>query len=342
VIADENVWQLAGDRLSSSFQDAGVEFRREVFGGVCSHREIDRITEVAKGASADVAVGVGGGTTLDTAKAVGHQAGIAWATVPTVASTDAPTSALSVVYTDDAVFEEYIFFPHNPDLVLVDTELCASAPFRFLVSGMGDALATWVEARATAEARKSTMAGGLPTMAGLALAKLSWDTLIDYGFSARQAAQQHVVTPALEKVVEANTLLSGLGFESGGLAAAHAVHNGLTALPQSHHFMHGEKVNFGTLTQFALEDRPTREFNEFVAFCMSVGLPTTFADLDMGTPSKEELETVAQAATAPGETIHNMPFPVTPAMVVDAMVAADSYARAYRQESGQQPAAASH
>ena len=142
--------------------------------------------------------------------------------------------------------------------------------------------------------------------------------------------------------MEANTLLSGLGFESGGLAAAHAVHNGLTALPQSHHFMHGEKVNFGTLTQFALEDRPTREFNEFVAFCMSVGLPTTFADLELGTVSKEELEAVAKAATAPGETIHNMPFAVTPAMVVDAMVAADSYSRAYQQESGQQPAAASH
>jgi glycerol dehydrogenase len=78
-------------------------------------------------------------------------------------------------------------------------------------------------------------------MAGLALAKLSWDTLIDYGFSARQAAQQHVVTPALEKVVEANTLLSGLGFESGGLAAAHAVHNGLTALDETHHFMQGRR-----------------------------------------------------------------------------------------------------
>ena len=342
VIADENVWKLAGDKLADSFKEAGIEFKREVFGGVCSHREIDRITEVARKGSADIVVGVGGGTTLDTAKAAGHQAGIAWATVPTVASTDAPTSALSVVYTDDGVFEEYVFFPHNPDLVLVDTQMCANAPYRFLVSGMGDALATWVEARATAEARKSTMAGGQPTMAGLALARLSWETLIDYGFSARQAAQQHVVTPALEKVVEANTLLSGLGFESGGLAAAHAVHNGLTALDQTHHFMHGEKVNFGTLTQFALEDRPTREFNEFVSFCMSVGLPTTFADLGLESVTKEELETVARAATVPGETIHNMPFAVTPEMVVDAMVAADSYSRAYQQESGQQAASSSH
>jgi glycerol dehydrogenase len=338
VIADDNVWSLIGEKLDKSFKDANVRVTKEVFGGECSQREVERLAQAASKAKASVVVGVGGGKTLDTAKAAGHQAGSSWVTAPTVASTDAPTSALSVVYTDDGVFQEYVFFPRNPDLVLVDTELCANAPYRFLVSGMGDALATWVEARATAEARKSTMAGGAPTMAALALAKLCWDTLLSYGFLARHAAEQHVVTPALEKVVEANTLLSGLGFESGGLAAAHAVHNGLTALPQTHHFMHGEKVNFGTLTQFALEDRPTREINEFVAFCTSVGLPTTLEDLDLGKAGKDELMAVAKAATASGETIHNMPFKVTPQMVVDAMIAADSYARADKQQAAQQPA----
>ena len=84
------------------------------------------------------------------------------------------------------------------------------------------------------------------------------------------------------------------------------------------------------------------EYNEFVSFCMSVGLPTTLADLGLGEAGKEKLLTVAKAATVPGETIHNMPFAVTPEMVVDAMVAADSYSRAYQQESGQQAAAAPH
>ena len=342
VIADENVWGLVGSTVEGSLRGAEVTLIKEVFGGECSHREIDRMTAAAGKAKADVIVGVGGGKTLDAAKAVGHKAGLPWATAPTVASTDAPTSALAVIYTDDGVFEEYMFFPHNPDLVLVDTQLAANAPYRFLVSGMGDALATWLEARATAEARKSTMAGGAPTMAALALAKLCWDTLISYGFLARQAAEQHVVTPALEKVVEANTLLSGLGFESGGLAAAHAVHNGLTALPETHHFMHGEKVNFGTLTQLALEDRPTEEINDVIAFCMSVGLPTTLAELDLGQAGKDELLTVAKAATVSGETIHNMPFAVTAEMVVDAMVAADAFSRAYRIQSGRQPAAMGH
>lgn len=330
VLADENVWGFIEDGLTKSLRDAQVDLVKEVFCGECSHREIDRVGSAMRSHGADVVVGIGGGKTLDAAKAVGYKAGVAWASVPTVASTDAPTSALSVIYTDNGVFQEYMILPKNPDLVLVDTAVAANAPFRFLVSGMGDALATWVEAKAAAEARKSAMSGGLPTMAALSLAKLCWDTLIDYGYLARQAAERHVVTPALEKAVEANTLLSGLGFESGGLAAAHAVHNGLTAVPDTHHYMHGEKVNIGTLTQFMLEDRPTEEVAEFMSFCRDVGLPTTLADVGLGDAGAEELMTVAKAATVPGETIHNMPFPVTPQMVYDAMIAADATARSYR------------
>jgi glycerol dehydrogenase len=196
---------------------------------------------------------------------------------------------------------------------------------------MGDALATWVEARAAAEGRNTALAGGAPTMAALALAKLCWDTLWSYGLLAKQAAEQHVVTPALEKIVEANTLLSGLGFESGGLAAAHAVHNGLTALPATHDFMHGEKVNFGTLTQLALEDRPTAEINHFIAFCNQVGLPTTLEEVGLADVNRDDLMTVAKTATSPSETIHNMPFPVDAEIVCDAMIAADAYGRAFRK-----------
>jgi glycerol dehydrogenase len=168
-------------------------------------------------------------------------------------------------------------------------------------------------------------------MAALALAKLSWDTLFAYGISAKQAAERHVVTPAVEKVVEANTLLPGLGFESGGLAAAHAVHNGLTALPATHDYMHGEKVNFGTLTQLALEERPTAEINHFIAFGNRVGLATTLEEVGLGGVDRGDLMTAANAATMPNETIHNMPFSIDAEIVCDAMIAADAYGRAFRE-----------
>lgn len=145
------------------------------------------------------------------------------------------------------------------------------------------------------------------------------------------------MTPAVEKVVEANTLLSGLGFESGGLAAAHAVHNGLTAVPATHDHMHGDLVNFGTLTQLALEDRPTSEIDAFIAFCDRVGLPTTLEQVGLGGADRDDLMTVAEAATMPGETIHNMPFPVDADIVCDAMVAADAYGRAFREGARSDP-----
>jgi glycerol dehydrogenase len=337
VIADQTVWQLVREPAERSAADAGVRLIEDTFGGECSKREIDRLKDVARRDGASVIVGIGGGKAMDTAKAVGHQAGVKWAMVPTIVSTDTPTSALAVIYTDDGVFEEYMLLPRNPDLVLVDSQVAVNAPVRFLVAGMGDALATWVEARAAAEARKTAMAGGAPTMAALALAKLAWDTLFAYGVSARQAAERHVVTPAVEKVVEANTLLSGLGFESGGLAAAHAVHNGLTALPATHDYMHGDKVNFGTLTQLALEERPTAEIEDFIAFCNRVGLPTTLEQVGLEGADRDDLLTAAKAATMPGETIHNMPFPVDADIVCDAMIAADAYGRAFRvRESAEQ------
>jgi len=131
--------------------------------------------------------------------------------------------------------------------------------------------------------------------------------------------------------VEANTLLSGLGFESSGLAAAHAVHNGLTTAPGTHGYMHGEKVAFGLITQLMLESQPKSVVDEVLAFSNSVGLPTTFAEIGIGNPSRELLETVAKRATAPGETIHNEPIAVTSEIVVEAMRAADSAGISFRR-----------
>ena len=121
------------------------------------------------------------------------------------------------------------------------------------------------------------------------------------------AAEQHVVTPALERVIEANTYLSGVGFESGGLAAAHAIHNGLTAIPDAHHYYHGEKVAFGTLTQLVLENAPVEEIETVAALCHSVGLPITLAQLDIKQDIPAKMRTVAEASCAEGETIHNIP-----------------------------------
>lgn len=329
VVGDKFVLGFTQESLHNSLSAAGLGFEIVHFGGECSQNEIDRLRAVAEKAGCDAVVGIGGGKTLDTAKALAHYMAVPVAIVPTIASTDAPCSALSVIYTDDGEFERYLLLPHNPNMVIVDTQIVAGAPSRLLAAGIGDALATWFEARACSRSGATTMAGGQCTQAALALAELCYNTLLEQGEKAMLAAEQHVVTPALERVVEANTYLSGVGFESGGLAAAHAIHNGLTAIPDAHHFYHGEKVAFGTLVQLVLENAPLEEIETVASLCHAVGLPITLAKLDIECDIPAKMRIVAEAACAEGETIHNMPGGATADQVYAALLVADQYGQRF-------------
>ncbi len=299
----------------------------EKFGGECCDKEINRLRKIVKDAGADVVIGIGGGKTIDTAKTTAFYEKANVMVVPTAASTDAPCSSLSVIYTEKGEFDRYIFFPQNPNIVLVDTEIVANAPVRLLVSGMGDALATYWEARATARSQGETMFHEKPTISALALAKLCYETLLEEGYKAKKACENKCVTKSLEDIIEANTYLSGIGFESGGLAAAHAIHNGLTVMPGTHKMYHGEKVAFGLLSQLVLEKATEEELGEVLEFCISIGLPVCFKDIGVDKFTKKEVLEVAKLACAKDETIHNMPFKFTYEEVADAMITADAIGR---------------
>jgi glycerol dehydrogenase len=232
-----------------------------------------------------------------------------------------------VIYTPEGAFSRYLFLPRNPELVLVDTRVIAMAPVRFLVAGMGDALATWFEADACRQSHSPNQCGGLGTLAGYSLARLCYDTILEYGVTAKASCEQHVVTPALSHVVEANTLLSGLGFESGGLASAHSIHNGLTRLRGTHRYYHGEKVAIGVLAGLFLADRPSPLIDEVYGFCESIGLPTTLSGIGIGDASDDDLRLVAEGACAERESIHHEPCPVTPDAVLAAIKTADLIGR---------------
>jgi glycerol dehydrogenase len=328
IIAGRTVIGLLGPAWQRSLDEAGFKHAVHRFSGECSLTEIDRVKAAGRELGARTIVGAGGGKVLDTARAAAAGLGLPVVNCPTVASSDAPCSALSVIYTDEGVFQEYRFYRKNPDLVLVDTEVIAQAPPRLLVAGMGDALATWFEARTCVAGHVKNMRGGGSTRSAAALADLCYRTLLEDGAAALRAVETKVVTPALERLVEANTLLSGLGFESSGLAAAHAVHNGLTVAPGTHHYLHGEKVAFGLLVQLVMEGAPRATVEQVLGFSTEVGLPITLAEIGLSNLPQETLAQIAARTAAPGETVHNEPFEVTPDMVADAILAADALGRA--------------
>lgn len=309
------------DYTNALERDLNVTVER--FGGECSDEEIDRLVDAARPANPEVILGVGGGKTLDTAKAIAAKAGTPVVIVPTLASTDAPCSALSVIYTPDGAFQRYQFYPSNPDVVLLDTEVILNAGDRLLVAGMGDALATWFEAEACLHSGASNMTGHQGTMTAYHLARLCYDTLLEHGEAALHALENNTPDPALDHIVEANTLLSGIGFESGGLASCHAIHNGLTAVEQTHETYHGEKVAIGVLASLFLTKKAPALIDEVYGFCETVGLPTTLAGIGLEDASEDVLRVVAERAVQPGETIHNEPVSISADRVVDALQMAD-------------------
>ncbi len=321
IIVDKFIYDNYQDEIVSSFKNSELPVTLTIFGGECSLHEINKHKDLL--GNCDVVIGIGGGKSLDTAKAVAYYSNLPTIIVPTIASTDAPCSRLSVIYTEKGEFESYLSLNSNPNVVIMDLDIIVKAPVRFLVAGIGDALATYFEAYACSISDAVSMAGGTSTKAALSLAELCLNTLLEDGLKAKLAADSGVSTKAVDNIVEANTYLSGIGFESSGLAAAHAIHNGITVLEQTHHMLHGEKVAFGTISQLVLENRPLEEIEDIISFCKSVGLPTTFKALGIEDVSDEDLMRVANASCAQGETIHNMPFEVTPEAVFAAMKVAD-------------------
>ncbi|CAK8743498.1 hypothetical protein SODG_006634 [Sodalis praecaptivus] len=242
---------------------ADIAYNYERFNGEASGNEILRLAGVARDAQTSVVVGLGGGKTLDTAKAVADELKHPVAIVPTVTSTD----ALSMV-------------------------------------------------------------GGKPTIADMAIAAACEETLLTYGYSAYQAVAKHKVTPAVEAVVEANTLLSDLGFENGGLASAHAIHNGFTAIQGDiHHLTHGEKVAYGTLTHMVLEQRPDDEIARYIRFYRQIAMPTTLKAIHLENEPYENLVKVGALACSEGDTLRNLNAYLSAEDVAQAIIAVDAFSR---------------
>lgn len=329
LLAGETVYKIVGKRFEQYLQESGYDVTRVQFNGESSTNEVNRVTEIGKENNVTVVYGLGGGKTVDTAKAIADNLHLPVVIMPTLASNDAPCSRLSVIYTDDGGFDHYRFYNQNPNLVLVDTQVIANGPVRMLISGIADALATNVEAQAVAQAYSDTMLGEKQNLVGNAIAQKCEETLFNYSHLAVADAEAHVVTPAFSNIVEANTLMSGLGFESGGLSGAHAIHDGLTILEETHDLTHGEKVAYGTLTQLMLEGADKERYNKYFQFILSLGLPTTLADLHLENVTDEELLSAGKAACSEQDTMDRLPFKVTPDDVAQALRAVDAYTKQY-------------
>jgi glycerol dehydrogenase len=298
IVIDQDVLALVANRLSNLL--SGQDHVLLPFGGEVTVAAMDGLAKQALLAGADVIVGMGGGKALDGGKGVALRCGLRFISVPTVASNDSPTGMALAVYDEQHHMAAVEAMPRNPEAVIVDTQLIAQAPARFLLSGIGDALAKKFEAEASVRDGGSSAHRTPQLRTGLYIADGCYRTIREHGLAAMAAAGSGVPNEAFEAVVEANILMAGLGFENGGLGLAHGLTRGLVRIPQTERAPHGFHVAYGLLVLLAVEQRDDAFMTDLEQFYGDIGLPMSLKDLGLSAVTQPLIEAIAAyTATAP-------------------------------------------
>ncbi|MGG5839377.1 oxidoreductase [Huaxiibacter chinensis] len=310
--------------LPAAFHAEGA--RHLLFKGHCSERDVTQLVNDA-GSNASVVIGIGGGALLDTAKAVARRLEVPAVAIPTIAATCAAWTPLSVWYNDAGQALQFEIFDDANFLVLVEPDIILNAPADYLLAGIGDTLAKWYEAVVLAP---NPDALSLTVRLGLNGAQAIRDVLLEQSEQALADQARGELTQAFRDVVDAiiagGGMVGGLGERYTRVAAAHAVHNGLTVLPQTEKYLHGTKVAYGILVQSALLDQDD-VLAQLVAAYQRFNLPTTLRELEVDINNRDELDKVITHTLRPVESIHYLPVTLTPAVLRAAFEKVETFNR---------------
>ncbi|MCY0091506.1 MULTISPECIES: iron-containing alcohol dehydrogenase family protein [Bacillus amyloliquefaciens group] len=270
--------------------------------GYCSPEVVRKVCEQAE--DADVIIGIGGGTILDLAKAAADRLDIEAVMVPSIAGTCAASTPLSVMYDESGNFIRVDYHKRSSYLTLVDPLFLLSSPIEYMKSGIGDTLAKWYEAEAVI--RNTEEAAPLMAQAGLRQAEYIRNLLLHYSEAAVGSMEKGELSVPFIHTAETIIMLAGTVGGYGGrlcrMAGAHAVHNGLSFLQETHQVLHGQKVAYGILVQLALENRRP-EIEELLPFYRRLGFPVSLCDLGILDNHEEAKRRIASHACRAEESL---------------------------------------
>lgn len=322
-VIDGFLFDTLSKRLQANFSARGQQVTCLRFAGEATREEGDRI--VAAMAGADVVAGIGGGKCIDIGKYAGLHGSKPVFSVPTVASNDAPTSRLIVLYNEAHAVTGTEFLDYNPDIVLVDTDIIASAPPRLLRAGIGDALTKLYEARATAVSDGANSFTARAPFLGRKLGEICREVIRRCGPPVLTALERGERHPDFEELVETLILLSGITFESGGLSVAHSMIRGLTRVPALAGYLHGEHVAYSTLVQISLEG-DDNDLADAMEFNHSIGLPISLHELGVPPEAVVAAAVDIAAGTMTAPYITNFPRKLEAPDIVNAILGVEAVA----------------
>jgi len=325
IVGGKTALEVVGKEFLNSLKNSDISYVIKIFKGYPTLNAIEEITSLAIEVKADIIIGVGGGRVLDTIKSVGEKSNLPVVTVPTIGATCAAWSSLTVLYDESGKATGYSILETSPKLILADTKIIAEAPVRYLNAGIADTIVKWYEFAPYAEKDYNDFSLKI----GLQTSKLALEILERSAINAAKDSEDKKVTEALTEVVDSIIVLAGLvGSISAGnyrAALAHAIHNSLTELPDTHESLHGEKVIFGLIVQFILEGKPQEEIDKLISFLNALNLPVTLEQLGIKGDVANNISKIANGVELTAEALDKLSFKVNSELIEKAITKADKF-----------------
>lgn len=331
VIGGRKALAAAYDKIAAYVAQTNLEIiGTEIYGENCTYATVERLRALPLYQEADMVFGVGGGKALDTVKCLCIPDDKPVFSFPTIASNCAATTSVSILYNEDGTFLKPHFFIRPVMHAFIDTQIIAQAPSQYMWAGIGDTYAKYYEALISSRDERLEHF----TAVGVAVSQMCRDPLLLYSAQALEDHKQGLCTYAVEQVVLAIVVTTGIAsifltkdytpdYNSG---LAHAIFYALTAYPviEERH-LHGEVVAFGILIAL-LVDGQKEEFEKIYELNKSIGLPTRLSDIEIAPAQWEECLKVIPTMS----DVAHYPYKVTRPMLEDAMKILEERAVSHR------------
>lgn len=330
IIGSKTAYQVIWKELEQSLTESSIEYQKKIFEGYPTVKLIEQYRKEIRESGLDIVIGIGGGKVCDLVKAAGNLEHIPVVTIPTIAATCAAWAARSIMYHEAGDFDHIIWNEYTPCLILADTKIISEAPPRYMQAGIVDTLAKWYENNPNLHkaSDNSTLKLAIST------SKLAFDILEEYGEQAIREAAEKITDSAALQTIDAIIYFAGAvgsfaGQESFG-GFAHPFYYATTRLPNTRFRLHGEKVAFGLLVQFILENLSEEELRKRLQLFDRFDMVFSLEELGISKNKQADVRKIADLMLKETPAVSKRGYGQTPEDIIRGILLAEQRVQEYR------------
>lgn len=295
---------------------------KECYGKDATYTNINRILNTEGIKECHALFAIGGGKCIDTVKQAGDTLSIPVYTIPTIASTCAAVTKISILYNDNGEFLKVAPLKQPPVHCFIEPNIIVHAPIKYLWAGIGDTMAKYIESTFSARSDRLNFTSEF----GIKIGENCYYPILRDAKKALEDAKKFTISDAFSRTIQNIIITTGcvsLSVDAAyNSALSHALFYGLTTrkhIEKSH--LHGEVVSYGTLVQLMM-DNQKELLKKTYDLHKQIGLPVSLKNLEL---SIDEDLTDILDKTVVNQELEHVPYPVTKDLIYKAMKKLEEY-----------------